>query len=92
MGEMQYPLVRDDPDGGVRHVVGMQELMSAVPDLGWLMTPAGLVAFVLVLGLIMSGFVGRIVLYVDNLVNSFDLEDPAPAESLVPVRVNREDS
>ena len=80
MGEGEYPLVRDDPNGRIRHVVGMQELMSAVPDLGWLMTPVGLVVFVAVLGLIMSGFVGRIVLYVDNLVNSFDLEPDAALE------------
>jgi hypothetical protein len=79
-GEAEYPLVSDDMWARFRHVVVMQELMTAIPDLGWLMSPVGLAVFVGLLLLVMSGLVGRIVLYVDNLVNSFDLDEPVATE------------
>lgn len=58
----------------------MQELMTAIPDLGWLTSPVGAVVFVVLLGLVMSGLVGRIVLFVETVLTPFELKE-APVAS-----------
>lgn len=75
MGEAEYPLVRDDGAARFPHPVGMEELMATFPDLGWLLTPAGLIVFAALLGLVMSGYVGRIVHYVETVLTSIQLAE-----------------
>ena len=86
-GETEYPLVRDDVASGFPHAVGMQDLMTAMPDLGWLFSPVGLIVFIVLLGLVMSGFVGRIVHYVDTVLASFETSGATvPVEERRPQR------
>ena len=65
-GEAESPWLRDDGRRDQRDDACMDIVMDQIGSMGWLMSPVGIVAVVVVTALILSGIPGKVVLLISG--------------------------